>query len=81
VNEQNDPHHCGGCGIACTGVHPYCGAGHCGTPPCNGIFCPAFDFCCGTKCCTAAQLCCDVHVGGILTPTCTAPVNNTCPLN
>jgi len=80
VNDKNDILNCGMCGRVCTGSHPYCNNGTCGTPPCNGVLCPVSEFCCGTQCCTQGDLCCDVP-GPILTgPHCTAPVNGTCPV-
>jgi Stigma-specific protein, Stig1 len=61
VNANNDINNCGTCGHKCTGVHPYCDNGTCGTPPCaGGHACAGVQFCCGTGCCSQGQLCCTV---------------------
>jgi hypothetical protein len=78
VNETNDIQNCGGCGKVCTGLHPYCDQGNCGTPPCSGIACVGTEVCCGSQCCTTGQLCCFREVGpGTLV--CSDPVLGTCP--
>jgi Stigma-specific protein, Stig1 len=61
VNAFNDIDNCGSCGHQCTGTHPYCNNGTCGTPVCApdaGSSCSSQQFCCGTSCCGAGQLCC-----------------------
>ena len=35
VTENNDINNCGACGHKCTGTHPYCNNGTCGSPPCT----------------------------------------------
>jgi hypothetical protein len=79
VNEGNDIHNCGGCGIVCQDTNPYCDNGHCTTAPCDGGACGNGMFCCGSECCTAGQLCCDVPSNVPSFPKCTDPVNGTCP--
>ncbi len=77
VNTTNDPLHCGGCGVECTGDTPYC-AGSCIARPC-GATCEGEETCCGDSCCDAGEICCLRTVGAAV-PVCTAPVNGTCPL-
>ena len=81
VDTNDDILNCGGCGVKCGGAHPFCNHGMCGTPPCQGIACPAFGFCCGTQCCSAGQICCQVDGGPVMGPKCVDPNANggTCP--
>jgi hypothetical protein len=82
----NDVDNCGGCGITCMGAQPYCNNGTCGPlpacmlpagTPCN----LTGQFCCGTFCCSAGQLCCIIDSNVAMTnPQCAAPVNGTCPI-
>ena len=80
LDEGNDIHNCGGCGNVCQGTNPYCDNGHCTTAPCDGGACGTSTFCCGSECCTAGQLCCDVPSNIPTFPKCTDPVNGTCPV-
>ena len=82
VNTANDPGHCGGCGVTCSGLTPYCD-GACTTPPCtlDAGFCSGGTSCCGASCCGAGQICCDAQgplsgVPNCFTPTAAEP---TCP--
>jgi hypothetical protein len=79
VNPKNDIFNCGACGKVCGGTNPYCDKGACGTPPCDAT-CEGSELCCGDQCCVEGQLCCDLY-GPVETnlPSCTAPVNGTCP--
>lgn len=81
VNTDNDIKNCGSCGKVCEGSNsPFCDAGTCElVPPCEGPLCGPAGICCGTSCCTADQLCCDVP-GPLETGlTCVTPINGTCP--
>src|SRR5579859_1769048 len=80
VNPNNDIANCGGCGNRCTGAHPFCNGGQCGTPPCTATGCAGTTFCCGEQCCAEGQLCCDVPGPVERGPACTAPVGGTCPV-
>lgn len=80
VNTANDIRNCGACNDVCSGAHPFCDAGTCGTAPCTGATCGAPGFCCGSTCCTAGQLCCDVPGPISAGPRCTDPVGGTCPM-
>ncbi len=79
VNANNDILNCGTCGKKCDGTHPFCNAGTCDKPPCNGVPCAAILFCCGSQCCSAGQLCCDVPGPVASGVKCYDPVNGTCP--
>jgi hypothetical protein len=66
VNVSNDPHNCGGCGVACSGATPYCrGGGVCAAPPCeqDAAACGGGTECCGTGCCDQGQICCNMENG------------------
>jgi hypothetical protein len=81
VATYDDIFHCGGCHNTCSGQHPYCDGQQCTAPPCEGVACPSFEFCCGTHCCPQNQLCCDVPgPGPSAGPVCADPVNGTCPV-
>jgi hypothetical protein len=44
------------------------------------VTCVGTGFCCGSVCCGAGELCCEVNMGGpSFGPKCVAPVNGTCP--
>jgi hypothetical protein len=78
----NDINNCGGCGIKCTGAHPYCDNGTCGVPACT-LQPPqcGTGFCCGGACCAAGQLCCTIYSNiAMVNPQCANPVNGTCPI-
>jgi hypothetical protein len=64
INPANDPMNCGACGTRCTGSTPYC-SNTCQAAPClsTGPASCAADggTCCGTSCCGAGQLCCDME--------------------
>jgi Stigma-specific protein, Stig1 len=85
VTPYNDILNCGTCGKQCPGPHPFCNNGTCTSLPicmlspgqeCN----VAGAFCCGTFCCTAGQLCCDVDSPvDMMNPQCSDPVDGTCP--
>lgn len=82
VNTANDPAHCGGCDVVCSGATSYCG-GTCTAPPCSldaGV-CGSGESCCGGACCGAGQLCCDVQgpVSGFSTCHTPTPMEPTCP--
>jgi len=79
VNEDNDPHHCGGCGTACSGTD-VCASGMCTTPPCSTFDCPAGETCCGGSCCTAGEICC-LDEGPVEAYVCFMPTaaQPTCP--
>jgi hypothetical protein len=81
INPYNDIQNCGGCGVACTGDHPYCDNGHCGQPQCNGPPCASSLFCCGDTCCGQGQLCCTVPGPVTITTECVDASANggTCP--
>lgn len=83
VNLQNDIHNCSACNVACTGTQNFCDNGKCAAAPCKLTeSCPAKDMtCCGSACCKAGQLCCNVQMGGPSGgPICADPVNGTCPV-
>ncbi|HZS36082.1 MAG TPA: hypothetical protein VFF06_04615 [Polyangia bacterium] len=84
VNPVNDPHHCGACDVACPGPSPFCASGACAQAPCNpGQVCsaPGQPLCCGSACCRAGDLCCEVDRGGPSRgPECVAPIAGTCPI-
>jgi hypothetical protein len=81
IDPFNDPRNCNGCNKQCAGPHPFCGNAVCSQPPCvTNIDCMS-GFCCGARCCTYGQLCCDINGAGptkleCFTPTAVAP---TCP--
>jgi len=78
VNEQNDLHNCGACGIVCD-VGMYCGAGKCAKPPCTATC--AGGTCCGTECCNESQICCDPQGPIVTGPRCLTPsASGTCPM-
>jgi hypothetical protein len=79
VDTLDDIMNCGKCGNVCSGQHPYCNQGTCGTPPCSGVNCVGNQFCCGTQCCQMGMLCCDVPGPVEIGAMCTAPVNGNCP--
>lgn len=81
VNLNNDINNCGTCGVACSGPHPFCDNGTCGTPSCTGAACASSQFCCGDACCATGQLCCNVP-GPVVSavPQCVTPVGGTCPV-
>lgn len=80
INYENDIYNCGGCGVVCGGLHPYCNNGTCTAPVCllNRQPPPGM-FCCGAQDCLNGQLCCSVGPGGpeCYTPTMSQP---TCPV-
>ncbi len=86
VNQANDILNCGGCGVTCTGTHPFCEGGTCtmAQAVCNMQKpCGANTFCCGLVCCPSAQLCCEVQGPGPSSgPRCAGVDENhgTCPL-
>jgi len=81
VNTANDINNCGACGKACAGNPPFCNGTICEPPPCKGTACITTKFCCGTFCCSPAELCCVVQQGGpVSPPACFTPVNGTCPV-
>jgi hypothetical protein len=81
VNPNNDIHNCQTCGQPCSGPHPYCDQGTCGTAPCGGVACVGPQFCCADACCQPNQLCCDVPASVDMGPQCTDPTpEGTCPL-
>jgi hypothetical protein len=71
--------------VACSGTTPFCNNGHCvALPACMlplGAECNiAGAHCCGTFCCTAQQICCNVTSNLPMTnPQCVTPENGTCP--
>jgi hypothetical protein len=82
VGTYNDVRHCGECGNACPGPHPFCDGSQCAAPPCDDPSCGDESFCCGTQCCGDAELCCAVPgpgpSGG---PACVSPdERGTCPV-
>jgi hypothetical protein len=79
VNGDNDILNCGQCGEVCTGPHPYCDKGVCGTPPCEATC--AAGICCGQQCCADGQLCCTVPGPVVMMyPACISPGSGgTCP--
>ena len=78
VNEQNDLHNCGACGIVCE-EGMYCEEGRCAKPPCNAT-CTG-STCCGTECCTEDQICCDPQGPISNGPRCLTPTaTGTCPM-
>lgn len=78
----NDPLNCGACGKACdTDAAPYCSGGQCQAVPCDDMtVCVSEQHCCGTACCTTAQLCCNVPGPIEFGPSCQDPVDGTCPV-
>lgn len=76
VDLESDPRHCGACGIECSEDTPYC-LGSCMERPCVGTACSAGETCCGIECCSGGEVCCPSPTS--LNPTCTQPVNGTCP--
>lgn len=79
VDEQNDIDNCGGCGTKCTGTHPYCHLGVCGTPVCSDPLCPLSQACCGPQCCPTGQICCDPPPGILGNPKCVSSLTGICP--
>lgn len=81
INPNNDILNCGGCGAAtCPGPNPFCNNGVCAQAPCDpNTVCTGIQSCCGSSCCMMGMLCCVVPAGPLGPPTCTAPVNGTCP--
>jgi hypothetical protein len=81
ANPMNDINNCGTCGNKCTGDHPFCDNGTCGTAPCDGTTCSGTTFCCNGSCCLEGQLCCVVPSGPVGPPSCTVPTaEGTCPV-
>jgi hypothetical protein len=76
INPDNDPNNCGACGTKCTGNTPFCD-GTCKAAPCfpDAGACASPGFCCGSNCCTSAQLCCkdEGPVGNPYGPSCFTP--------
>jgi hypothetical protein len=79
VDKGNDIHNWGGCSIVCQDTNPYCDNGNCTTAPCDGGAYGNRMLRCGSDCCTAGQLCCDVPSNHPTFPKCFDPVNGTCP--
>ena len=84
IAPYNDIDNCGGCNNKCTGDHPYCDHGTCANkPPCTpgSPICDGPGFCCGSMCCNANELCCDVPEGVETGPKCVAlqQGETTCP--
>ncbi|MFO0757577.1 MAG: hypothetical protein U0359_13860 [Byssovorax sp.] len=79
VDLANDVLHCGACGHACGGAHPFCDHGACGPAPCDvmGPICPNDLTCCGAACCPAWKRCC--YVPGEDLPTCVDADAGACP--
>ena len=81
VNPNNDIQNCQSCGHGCSGAHPFCDQGTCGSAPCGGPSCVGPEFCCANACCQPGQLCCDVPASVDMGPQCTDPTaDGTCPV-
>lgn len=80
VNEANDPHNCGGCGVVCSGTDSFCEQGTCKPPPCTIGTCNAAS-CCGSSCCSSGEICCATEGPVSGEPTCFKPTADqpTCP--
>lgn len=84
VNTANDPFNCGGCGVVCSGVTPFCnGNGACRERPCTADAgtCAAGTTCCGDRCCGATEICCNPQGPLDLGPACVTAVGTppSCP--
>jgi len=87
IDPLNDVGNCGECGRICPGIGMYmipdrtsfCNLGTCGAPPCSQGWCDAETLCCGTQCCSGAQICCHVPGPTGHTLQCIDPVGGRCP--
>src|SRR6478736_841743 len=79
VNTGNDIKNCDACGHVCPDSTPFCSAGTCDKPPCQGVTCSGTTTCCETECCNEGELCCTVSLGPVRTACFTATDKGTCP--